>query len=105
MYSSIAAAARLPAPMARITVAAPVTASPPANTPSLEVMPSLVVSHDAALAVGLQARGGVADQRVRAGADRRDNAVQIEHKLAALDRDRTAAAGGVRLAQLHLLRT
>ena len=39
MYSSIAAAARLPAPMARITVAAPVTASPPANTPSLEVMP------------------------------------------------------------------
>ena len=39
MYSSIAAAARLPAPIARITVAAPVTASPPANTPSLEVMP------------------------------------------------------------------
>ena len=39
MYSSIAAAALLPAPMARITVAAPVTASPPANTPSLEVMP------------------------------------------------------------------
>ena len=38
-YSSIAAAARLPAPIARITVAAPVTASPPANTPSLEVMP------------------------------------------------------------------
>ena len=29
-YSSIAAAAFLPAPMARITVAAPVTASPPA---------------------------------------------------------------------------
>ena len=30
MYSSIAAAAFLPAPIARITVAAPVTASPPA---------------------------------------------------------------------------
>ena len=39
MYSSIAAAARVPAPIARLTVAAPVTASPPANTPSLEVMP------------------------------------------------------------------
>ena len=39
MYSSIAAAARLPAPIARMTVAAPVTASPPAKTPSLEVMP------------------------------------------------------------------
>ena len=30
IYSSIAAAAVLPAPIARITVAAPVTASPPA---------------------------------------------------------------------------
>ena len=28
-----------PAPMARITVAAPVTISPPANTPGIEVMP------------------------------------------------------------------
>ena len=31
------AAARLPAPMARITVALPVTMSPPANTPLREV--------------------------------------------------------------------
>ena len=37
MYSSMARAARRPAPMARITVAAPVTASPPAYTPSLVV--------------------------------------------------------------------
>ena len=36
-YSSIARAAFLPAPMARITVAAPVTMSPPAKTPSFEV--------------------------------------------------------------------
>ena len=36
-YSSIPFAAARPAPIARITVAAPVTASPPANTPSLEV--------------------------------------------------------------------
>ena len=40
MYLSIAAAAFLPAPIARITVAAPVTASPPANTPGLDVAPS-----------------------------------------------------------------
>src|SRR5699024_6843678 len=33
------AAASFPAPIAKITVAAPVTASPPANTPSLEVCP------------------------------------------------------------------
>jgi len=33
------AAAVLPAPMARMTVAAPVTASPPANTPGREVWP------------------------------------------------------------------
>ena len=36
-YSSMAAAAFLPAPMARMTVAAPVSASPPANTPSREL--------------------------------------------------------------------
>ena len=39
MYSNIPWAARRPAPMARITVAAPVTISPPANTPGIEVMP------------------------------------------------------------------
>ena len=37
--SSIPLAAALPAPIARITVAAPVTASPPAYTPSLLVLP------------------------------------------------------------------
>ena len=39
-YSSIAAAAFLPAPIALITVAAPVTISPPANTPAIEVAPA-----------------------------------------------------------------
>ena len=38
-YSSIAVAAFLPAPIALITVAAPVTTSPPAKTPHLEVAP------------------------------------------------------------------
>src|ERR1035441_8653843 len=37
--SSIPLAARLPAPIARITVAAPVTMSPPAKTPGRDVMP------------------------------------------------------------------
>ena len=39
MYSSMARAAVRPAPMARMTVAAPVTASPPAKTPSRDVAP------------------------------------------------------------------
>ena len=55
----------------------------------------LVVSHDAALAVGIQTRSRVTDQRVRAGANRRDDAIEVEHKLAAFDRNRTAAAGCV----------
>lgn len=38
-YLSMARAAFLPAPIAEITVAAPVTISPPANTPSLVVLP------------------------------------------------------------------
>ena len=38
-YSSIECAAILPAPIAEITVAAPVTASPPAKTPSFVVAP------------------------------------------------------------------
>ena len=63
----------------------------------------LVVRDDAAALVGLQTRGGRADQRVGAGADGDDDRVQIERELAALDRHRTAAAGGVRLTQLHLL--
>jgi len=37
MYLSIEAAACLPAPIAKMTVAAPVTASPPAHTPSFDV--------------------------------------------------------------------
>ncbi|WP_292371635.1 hypothetical protein, partial [Methanosarcina sp. UBA411] len=39
-YSSIAFAAFLPAPIALITVAVPVTTSPPAKTPHLKVAPA-----------------------------------------------------------------
>src|ERR1039458_5742737 len=38
-YRSMAFPARLPSPIARITVAAPRTMSPPANTPGILVMP------------------------------------------------------------------
>ena len=38
-HASIAAAARLPSPMARMTVAAPRTMSPPAKTPGMLVIP------------------------------------------------------------------
>ena len=40
MYLWMASAAVLPAPIAKITVAAPVTTSPPANTPGREVAPN-----------------------------------------------------------------
>ena len=39
-YASIDRAARFPAPIARITVAAPVAISPPAKSPEIEVFPS-----------------------------------------------------------------
>ena len=41
---SIVSAARFPAPIARITVAEPVTMSPPAKTPRLDVPPSASAS-------------------------------------------------------------
>ena len=52
--------------------------------------------------VGVQARGGGADQRVGAGAQRHDHGVHIQLKLAAFLDDGAAAAGSVRFAQLHL---
>ena len=58
------AAAVLPAPIALITVAAPVTASPPAKMPS-RLVAAAVVRADAALLVRLQMIGGVKDQRVQ----------------------------------------
>ena len=51
--------------------------------------------------VGLEAGGGGADQRVGAGAQAHDNAVDLHFKLAAGHLDGAAAAGGVGLAQLH----
>lgn len=98
----MAFAACLPAPMARMTVAAPVTASPPAYTPFAAGQTVIAVGDDAAVLVRLKARRGMADERVRAGADGHDHRVHIQHKFAAFLDDRAAAAGGIRFAQLHL---
>ena len=65
-YSSIPFAADLPAPMARITVAAPVTASPPAKTPSrvvisdsLTMMPPRLLTSRPAVVVLMSGLGDV----------------------------------------------
>ena len=50
-YSSIPFAPAFPAPIASITVAAPVTASPPANTPSFDVCPFFLIGNDTLSAV------------------------------------------------------
>jgi len=55
--------------MARMTVAEPVTMSPPAQTRFFMVFPGLGVGDDIAPFVQGQARGGLSEQRVGAGAD------------------------------------
>ena len=52
--------------------------------------------------VGLQTRSGGADQRVGTGAQTHDHGIHGQLKLAALFFNGTAAAGSVRLTQLHL---
>ena len=102
MYLSIAAAAVLPAPMARITVAAPVTASPPAYTPSMEVRPCSSAMIWPRFC-GLKTWRGGFQQRVRGSTEGHDNAYRHRNiEFAALNDDRAASAGSVRLAELHL---
>ena len=62
----------------------------------------VTLGHDAAVLVGLQARSGGADQRVGAGAQAHDHGIHLQFKLAALLFNGTAAAGSIRLTQLHL---
>ena len=52
--------------------------------------------------VGVQSLCGVSDERVRGSTDGHYNAVNIEYELAVRLLDRSAAAGSVRLAKLHL---
>ena len=103
MYSSIPCAARRPAPIARITVAAPVTISPPANTPGNRGHAGALVHLDVSPLIGLQARRGLGDDRVGGGAQRVDHGVHIQQEFRPGDGHRRAPAGSIRLAQLHLL--
>ena len=76
-YASIPFAAAFPAPIARMTVAAPVTASPPANTPLLDGSTVFFLCHDTLSAVRLKSlcRGG--NQRVRRSSERHDDRVRL----------------------------
>ena len=99
-YASMARAAARPAPMARITVAAPVTASPPAKTPGREVAPCASASIQPRRSVRSPFGGG-GDQRVGRRAERHHDHVAREVELRAGFRHGRPAAALVRLAQLH----
>ena len=96
-------AARRPAPMARMTVAAPVEMSPPAKTPGNGRHAGLLIHLDVAPLVDLQPRRGLGDDRVGAGAQRVDHGIHVDSEIRARQRHGAPAPGGVRLAQLHLL--
>ena len=80
MYSSMLFAQALPAPIASITVAAPVTASPPANTPSRAVTPPSSASMPP-LRVKVRPSVVLRIQGVRARADGDDDGVNVEDQL------------------------
>ena len=90
-----------PAPMARMTVAEPVTMSPPAQTPRFHGLAGLGVGHDVAPVVQVQARGALGEERVGAGADGDDHGVDVQHEFGARDGHRPPPPGGVGLAQFH----
>ena len=104
IYSSMALAAVLPAPMARMTVAAPDTASPPAYTPGIDVAAvsssTMMPPHFCVSRPGV----AVAHQRVGRRAHRDDHRVHLDIVLRATGNGhRAAAARGVGLAELHFL--
>jgi hypothetical protein len=91
-------AALRPAPIASMTVAAPVTMSPPANTP--DGGGEVFVSRDVTPLVELELRG-LAHDRIRVRADSEDHHVGLEFMFAARDGDGPAPARVVRLAEFH----
>ena len=97
-YAFMPRAALRPAPIASMTVAAPVTMSPPAKTPGQRGGQG-VVDRDVAALVERERRG-LADDRVGVGADGEHHLVAFDLVLAAGDRHRPGAAGAVGLAQL-----
>ncbi len=98
----MARAEHFPAPMASMTVAEPVTMSPPAKTSGMEVWP---VSGSASMyphLLQLQFRQRRRQKRIGTGADGHNHQVHLQLELGALDGDGAAPAAVVRLAQLHL---
>ena len=94
-------AATRPAPMALITVAAPVTMSPPAQTRSSVVRPGRGVRHHRAVTGALQARRLGEHQRIGPRAQRHHHRVHGHVELGALHRHRAAPAAGIGLTQRH----
>ena len=61
----------------------------------------MFVRDDLAALLGLKTRGGGFQQRVRGSTEGHDNAIHRNIEFAALNDDRAASAGSVRLAKLH----
>ena len=95
------AAARLPSPMARMTVARAAD-DVAAGEDAGHAGHAVLVDDDVAPLVELEVRRGRGEQRVGPRADGHDDHVAVDVELAARDGHRAAPAGRVRLAQLHL---
>ena len=98
---SIMCAARRPSPTARVMSVGPVTTSPAAKMPVAPREERVAVDGDLAVAPGGEQGGerlGIRDH-----ADRRDDEIGLEQRLAPGDRLGPAAAGRVRCAELHPL--
>ena len=90
----------LPAPIARITVAAPVTASPPANTNALEVCPLSSSATMHFLLFDLQTFCCRSNQWVRRSTKRHDHCIQVNIILRSRNLNWTSSSGCIRLTQV-----
>ena len=96
-------AAFLPCATAWMTVCAPSTTSPPANTLGSSVWKVQSSTCDGAPLGALDALLLAGAVELGELADGGDHLVALDDELGALDRHRAAAAGGVGLAELHAL--
>lgn len=94
-------AASFPAPIAKITVAAPVTASPPANNAGLGGSSCILCSNDTFSLIDFQTLGRRGNQRVRGGSQRHDNGIDVDIEFRSLYLYRASSSGSIRLAKLH----
>lgn len=86
--------------MARITVAAPVTASPAGKNPRTRGR-ARFIGHQTAPAVGFQSGRGGGQQRIGRGAERHDYDVARDLEIRALLHHGGAASALIRLAEGH----